>query len=180
MKNPEPYYNSMRESTDYYLNVEVVPEHLRDHYDPIMASSEALFPLYSIAGEQMNGLSRYLFTTAIVTDLNPVGYAQRFCYENFEMALSEHIRWHQNGFSPDKLPRGWIRSVNVTRAELIQGLPEGYFNDVFVAASELCENKLRYFGDIEALQQVLAAKFNCSQAHIRHAAGYFKAMGLIQ
>jgi len=53
-------------------------------------------------------LTKLIFTTAILHDLDGGGYGQRFCFESEDRALFELGLWLGNDFADDKEPTGWI------------------------------------------------------------------------
>lgn len=57
------------------------------------------------------GLCRFMFTWAILSDLNTYGYGDRWCYSSYEKALEALDQW-----GPDQEePTGWHRHPGTGR-----------------------------------------------------------------
>lgn len=55
------------------------------------------------------GLYNFLFTSAILSDLNDTGYHQRWCFHSMDDALDALVEWKRNGFAGE--PEGWHRHI---------------------------------------------------------------------
>lgn len=56
------------------------------------------------------GLSRFIFTTAIISGMDETGYVERWCYHNSSTALQEFNAWDGTGE-----PEGWHRHIPSNR-----------------------------------------------------------------
>lgn len=55
------------------------------------------------------GLRMFIYTVAIVTDLDHSGYRDRYCYHNLMEAIAHLEDWQAQGYKDE--PKGWHRSI---------------------------------------------------------------------
>ena len=168
---------------EYYLNHNAMPINKVEELGSVIEESNYCYPIYCEQSDQVLALTSLAFTTAIVVDIGPVTFSQRFCYEDERDAIIAMMQWHQRGCNPFALPDQWIACRGLSQREVRAGFPEGYADDVLCLAKHLHEQqhntKLQYFGDIQALQGEIAVKLNCSVQHVRHHAAFLKYSGVI-
>ena len=58
-------------------------------------------------------LAGYMFTVAIIADLNEYGHGDRWCYETFDKALAALLEWTERGGEGE--PEGWHRHPSTGR-----------------------------------------------------------------
>lgn len=80
------------------------------------------------------GVTKLMYTHAIITDLDCNFYHQRFCFHKKEDAILELKKWKLRGF--DSLPNKWIACRGVSPSQLISGLGKDYAQDVIETMKE--------------------------------------------
>ena len=143
------------------------------------AKAQALYPLYSEEAEQINGLSRLMYTTAIISDIGELCYSHRFCFESEETALREHLDWHSRGFSLQELPKNWIACRGLTKGELVEGYPSDYCNDVIDWINSNFEPCRRVHSHLCSFVSDLCEATNRTAEEANHALAYLTKIGVI-
>ena len=156
-----------------------IPHELRSYYADIVEQSGIISPLYCPKTDSLNGLIKLAFTTAIVTDVNQTGYAQRFCYESPSQALAVHCAWHLRNFDPHHLPGGWIACRGVSKKELISGYPDNYGYQVMEAYRYLYTCEPTVHAHVISKKEALAKEMLCSENTVKHLAAYLQHIDIL-
>lgn len=167
----------------YFLDNANMPIEKVEELGGVTEENNYGFPMYCEVSDQVIALTNLAFTTALVVDIGPVTYAQRFCFEDERDAIIQMMEWHKRGCSPYSLPQGWIACRGLSQREVKAGYIPDYGQTLLWMARELHKQEhgtnLQYYGDILALQDILASGTMTTVKNVRHVAAFLKHIGEI-
>lgn len=68
------------------------------------AAGDSYLDLKELVDGTIVGLGRLLYTTAIYVNMDPIGWARRYCFDDAQLARIEYDKLKSGG----DVPQGWI------------------------------------------------------------------------